>query len=188
MPHLNGHGGSCCGINHILSFGNYPAKEYLKSLDHAIASRMPVRQKGLLEVVLTDAQIRGESKEGLTWHEALLERGFVRVARFYNSGNSTCNVYHLIHGQDNLIGERYDPVLSIEKKKKEPPKKKPEVQSPFSKQESEPPRPARQGRAAPAINATPRAVRVAAERGVSLVGVRGTGLGGTIMVRDVPRA
>lgn len=178
MPILNSHGSGCCGARCIQGFSTVTVDQK-RQLDNCIEAEKRRRPKGFVELIITDTQ-------ALRWHEELVSRGFERIIRFYNSGNSMCNVYVLINGQENLVGKSDDPVSKIENTKVKT--KEEVISSPFSKQ-TENSVTTRQGRATtPAINASPRATRIANERGINLVNVRGTGPNGRILVRDVPNA
>lgn len=103
---LNAHGGGCCGITHINSFGTANIETlrlYLRQHDLVgFGSRM-------LEAVLTDAQAQH-------WEAPLLNNGFVKVARFRNSNSGNfCNIYYryVERPHDGYTVEFFGPVREV---------------------------------------------------------------------------
>lgn len=89
-----GHGGECCGINHIYGFYRQSKNQTLRLLKDNIYQRKKERSSGLIEVVLTDAQ-------AIKYDESLIRHKFFRINRFLNSNSGNyCNVYHLRTGQN----------------------------------------------------------------------------------------
>ena len=103
MAYRSGHGGGCCGINHIRNFtaggmgGGFnrgiPTREELRALigDRGGRWNNPRGRSMLLEVVLTNRQCAAHPDLPVM----LQEEGFKLVSRFSNpnSGN-ICNVFH----------------------------------------------------------------------------------------------
>lgn len=89
------HGGSCCGIRQIYGFDHSTVAEldeYIRELDneHGQGNR-------LIEVVLSQRQVRGDRAPAGGWTAALAERGFRLVSRFNNSNShNDCYIFHRV--------------------------------------------------------------------------------------------
>ena len=82
MPVLNRHGGYCCGVRHIHSFGTSPTAAGLSSFREAMAS---AGREFAVEAVLTSSQLsRRHPLTGKTWAEVLKDAGFNLVERSRN--------------------------------------------------------------------------------------------------------
>lgn len=93
-----GHGGGCCGIQHVSGFEDLneaenkaDRKAMIAALDYAVDKAFDENHgsAGLVEIVLTDSQLQ----QG--WLRVIQKRGFKRVSRFRNPNtDNICNVYH----------------------------------------------------------------------------------------------
>ena len=109
---INGHGGSCCGINHIWDFPagySFSAtiaekvefirqavsnclRQYADNRDRFYGEFDEDKWHMAIEVVLVSGQLS-------TWQEALLEVGFTRIYEFPNSNSgNTCYIFMLTTG------------------------------------------------------------------------------------------
>ena len=97
-----GHGGQCCGINHVYCFGDWADKERLEELKLVVEHFKKRGQgyyeedmhdygnsprRGLLEATLTSDQL-------VSWRKPLEEMGWKDVHSFYNSNSE--NTVHLL--------------------------------------------------------------------------------------------
>lgn len=89
MAYRVGHGGGCCGVNHIRDAGTLRSEE---ELDNLIRGTRQGATKGMLvEIVLTNRQCQRRPELPVM----IQRKGFKLVSRFLNpnSGN-ICNVFH----------------------------------------------------------------------------------------------
>lgn len=103
MVQTIGHGGGCCGVNHIASFSSTPHQGEVDSL----IRYSPTRTQDtciLKEIVLTKGQLyskanvalRGNVRGNYSWAEILEILGYKLVTIFQNSNsNNYCFVFHL---------------------------------------------------------------------------------------------
>lgn len=107
---VTGHGGNCCGINHLYEFpdlddagGKEERKAMIAAFIYALQS-IGSDLRNIVEVVLTDEQLRSG------WLRVVQRNGFKRVSRFKNSNSgNVCNIFHRYGG---------DPVPSYKGRKK----------------------------------------------------------------------
>lgn len=116
MAYRAGHGGGCCGINHIRGFGGggmggyhrvgVPTREELREMMRP--GNMAANRGMLLEVVLTNNQCRQNPNVPIM----LQEEGFKLVNRFLNpnSGN-ICNVFHYNKSPRSLTSRLPFPIV-----------------------------------------------------------------------------
>lgn len=101
MPYVDRgpHGGECCGIRHLFSFGNTASVRHQERVlgdvdryveQHGAFIDDGIKMGKLFEVVLTDYQIRNMP----ILARGLKQRGFRLVSRFHNSSGTWCNVLH----------------------------------------------------------------------------------------------
>lgn len=90
MAYITAHGGHCCGIRHMYSFGYLDTKESIQKLIDTETAQH--RTQGyLVEAVITNAQCRLLPNLA----KNLQEVGFRLVSRFKNPNSSNiCNVFH----------------------------------------------------------------------------------------------
>ena len=88
---LKSHGGFCCGMNHLHSFQVYDDYS-VEAIKRFIRRTNQARINGMLvEVVLTNGQLREMPELGPNLEEA----GFKLVSRFGNpNSRNICNVFH----------------------------------------------------------------------------------------------
>jgi hypothetical protein len=102
----SGHGGNCCGINHISNFYNYQGKLHI--LERINQTNQNGKHGMLIEVVLTNAQCRN-----MRLMTDLKDIGFRLVSRFVNpNSRAMCNVFHY-NKKFSPINNRLSPGLRL---------------------------------------------------------------------------